>query len=77
LIWAPTAFDWGQFCRTKGAAKFHLPPGYEGFLPCYAVITEGKQREMQGAQQWSYPAEMLLVMDRGQTAPVQRAVATW
>lgn len=60
-----SVFDWARFCRTKGAVKLHLLLDHEGFPPCYAVITEGKQHEMGVARQWTYEPGTLLVMDRG------------
>ncbi len=35
-------FDWAQFRTTKGAVKLHLLLDHDGYLPSYAVITEGK-----------------------------------
>ena len=58
-------FDWAHFRRTKGAVKLHLLLDHDGFLPCYAVITAGKQHEVGVARQLSYQAGTLLVMDRG------------
>ena len=60
-----SVFDWAHFRRTKGAVKLHLLLDHEGFLPSYAVITEGKQQEVRIAKQWSYAPGTLLVMDRG------------
>ena len=60
-----SVFDWAHFRRTKGAVKLHLLLDHDGFLPCYAVITEGKQHEVRVARQLSYEAGTLLVMDRG------------
>jgi hypothetical protein len=60
-----TVFDWAHYRRTKGAVKLHLMLDHDGFLPCYAVITEGKQHEVRVAQQWQYEPGTLLVMDRG------------
>ena len=60
-----SVFDWARFRRTKGAVKLHLLLDHDGFLPCYAVITEGKQHEVRVARQWSYQPGTLLVMDRG------------
>jgi hypothetical protein len=62
-----SVFDWARFRRTKGAVKLHLLLDHDGFLPCYAVITEGKQHEVQVARQWSFQPGTLLVMDRGYT----------
>lgn len=62
-----SVFDWARFRRTKGAVKLHLLLDHDGFLPCYAVITEGKQHEVRVARQWSFQPGTLLVMDRGYT----------
>ena len=35
-------FDWARFKRTKGAAKVHLLLDHDGYLPCFACITDGK-----------------------------------
>ena len=60
-----SVFDWARFRRTKGAVKLHLLLDHDGFLPCYAVITEGKQHEVRVARQLEYQPGTLLVMDRG------------
>lgn len=60
-----SVFDWAQFRRTKGAVKLHLQLDHDGFLPCFAVITEGKQHEAPVARQWSFEPGTMLVMDRG------------
>ena len=62
-----SVFDWARFRRTKGAVKLHLLLDHDGFLPCYAVITEGNQHEVRVARQWRYEPGTLLVMDRGYT----------
>ena len=60
-------FDWAQFRRTKGAVKLHLMLDHDGLLPCYAVITDGKQHEVAIARQWSFAPGAILVFDRGYT----------
>ena len=62
-----SVFDWARFRRTKGAVKLHLLLDHDGFLPCYAVITEGKQHEVRIARQLQYEPGTLLVIDRGYT----------
>ncbi len=42
-------FDWAQFRRTKGAVKLHLLLDHDGYLPSYAVITDGKKSRYQGS----------------------------
>ena len=60
-----SVFDWARFRRTKGAVKLHLLLDHDGFLPCYAVITEGKQHEIGVARQLRYEPGTLLAIDRG------------
>ena len=60
-----TVFDWALYRRTKGAVKLHLLLDHQGHLPCYAVITEGKQHEIRVARQLHYEAGTLLAIDRG------------
>ena len=62
-----SVFDWAQFRRTKGAVKLHLMLDHDGLLPCYAVITDGKQHEVTVSRQWSFTPGTILVFDRGYT----------
>jgi Transposase DDE domain/Domain of unknown function (DUF4372) len=62
-----SVFDWAQFRRSKGAVKLHLLLDHDGHLPCFAVVTEGKQHEMQVARQLHFAPGTLLVIDRGYT----------
>ena len=58
-------FDWAQFRTTKGAVKLHLLLDHDGYLPSYAVITEGKVHEIQVARQLKLQRGTMLVFDRG------------
>jgi len=58
-------FDWGQYKRTKGAVKLHLVLDHEGYLPCYAVLTEGKSAEIGQAKAMTFAPGTILVFDRG------------
>jgi hypothetical protein len=60
-----SVFDWAQFRRSKGAVKLHLLLDHDGHLPCFAVVTEGKQHEMQVARQLHFAPGTILVIDRG------------
>ena len=60
-----TLFDWATFRRTKGAVKLHLLLDHEGYLPSYAVITEGKQHEVTVAKTLTFAPGTILVIDRG------------
>jgi hypothetical protein len=60
-------FDWAQFRTTKGAVKLHLLLDHDGYLPCYAVITEGKVHEIKVARTLRFQRGTMLVFDRGYT----------
>jgi hypothetical protein len=60
-----TLFDWAKFRRTKGAVKLHLLLDHDGYLPSYAMITEGRQHEVTVATTLTFPAGAILVIDRG------------
>ena len=62
-----SAFDWAQFRRTKGAVKLHLLLDHDGHLPSFAVVTEGKQHEVQVARQLHFAPGTILAIDRGYT----------
>jgi Transposase DDE domain/Domain of unknown function (DUF4372) len=62
-----SAFDWAQFRRTKGAVKLHLLLDHDGHLPSFAVVTEGKQHEVQVARQLHFTPGTILAIDRGYT----------
>lgn len=62
-----SVFDWAHFRTTKGAVKLHLLLDHDGYLPCYAVITEGKVHEIQVARKLKLQRGAMLVFDRGYT----------
>jgi hypothetical protein len=52
---------------TKGAVQLHLLLDHDGYLPSYAVITEGKKHEVRVARQMRCAPGTILVFDRGYT----------
>jgi len=58
-------FDWAKFRRTKGAVKLHLLLDHDGYLPSYAVITEGRQSDIKVARTMQFAPGTVLVVDRG------------
>ena len=62
-----SVFDWAHFRTTKGAVKLHLLLDHDGYLPCYAVITQGKVHEIQVARKLKLQRGAMLVFDRGYT----------
>ena len=60
-------YDWAHFRRTKGAVKLHLQLDHDGYMPCFAVITDGKTHEVKVARGMSFQAGTIVVFDRGYT----------
>jgi hypothetical protein len=58
-------FDWASYTRTKGAVKLHTVLDNRSFLPCFAVMTDGKTSDIQVARGLKFEAGTILVMDRG------------
>jgi hypothetical protein len=58
-------FDWARYKKTKGALKLHLVLDHDGYLPCYAVITEGKRADIKEARKISFDPGTMVVFDRG------------
>lgn len=60
-------FDWAKFRQTKGAIKLHLLLDHDGYLPSFAVITEGKVSDVKVARQFHFDPGTIVVDDRGYT----------
>jgi hypothetical protein len=60
-----TMFDWAKYRRTKGAIKLHLLLDHNGYLPSFAVVTEGKRSELEVARSLRLEPGTILVIDRG------------
>ena len=58
-------FDWAKFRRTKGAIKLHLLLDHDGYLPSFAVVTEGKTNEIKVARTLRFAPGTILAIDRG------------
>jgi len=58
-------FDWAKFRRTKGAIKLHLLLDHDGYLPSFAVITEGNVSDVRVARQFHFDPGTIVVDDRG------------
>jgi hypothetical protein len=58
-------FDWAKFRRTKGAVKLHLLLDHDGYLPSFAVITDGKTSDIKVARRMRFDPGSVLIMDRG------------
>ena len=58
-------YDWAKFRRTKGAIKLHLLLDHDGYLPRFAVITDGKTHELKVARKLRWEPGTVVVFDRG------------
>lgn len=58
-------FDWAHFRRAKGAIKLHLLLDHDGYLPAFAIITEGKVADVKIAWQFKFAPNTIVVDDRG------------
>ena len=58
-------FDWAQYKRTKGAVKVHLLLDHEGYLPCFACITDGKKHDVTVGRTWRFQPGTIVVFDKG------------
>ena len=58
-------FDWAQYVRTKGAVKLHLVLDNQGWLPQYAVVSDGKTADVKVARSLHFEPGAMLVFDRG------------
>lgn len=57
-------FDWAQFRTKKGAVKMHTLLDYDGGLPLYVNITDGKTGDNKGAYDIPIQKGAVIVADR-------------
>jgi DDE family transposase/uncharacterized protein DUF4372 len=60
-----SVFPWADFRSTKGAIKLHVGLNHSGYLPEFAVITEGKTSDIEVGRMLAFPAGSIVAMDRG------------
>lgn len=58
-------YNWAHFRRAKGAVKLHLLLDHDGYLPSFAVVTEGNVPDIKIARQFSFEPGTIIVYDRG------------
>jgi Transposase DDE domain len=54
-----------DYRQTKGTIKLHVLLDYEGYLPDFVVITEGKTADVIVAHNFTLPAGSIVAVDRG------------
>lgn len=57
-------FDWAKYKTAKGAVKLHTLLGYDGNLPAYVNITDGKTADNKGAYDIPLLKGSVIVADR-------------
>jgi hypothetical protein len=62
-----TMFDWAKYKRTKGAVKLHLLLDHAGYLPTFALLTDGQTHEVRVARGLQLAAGSIIVIDRAYT----------
>ena len=54
-------FDWAKYKQEKGAIKLHTMLDYDGCLPKYVYMGEGKQSDVKHAQYMMMPRKSVIV----------------
>ncbi len=57
-------FDWAKYRQKKGAIKLHVLFDYDGCLPCYVNMTDGKVADVRAAELIPIPKDSVVVADR-------------
>lgn len=58
-------FDWAKYKTTKGAIKLHTLLDFDGNMPAYLNITEGKKADNKAAKDIPLSPGSVIVADRG------------
>ncbi|MCX2680937.1 IS4 family transposase [Galbibacter sp. EGI 63066] len=59
-----SVFDWAKYKTTKGAVKMHTLLDYDGNLPAYVNLTDGKTGDNRGAYDIPLVKDSVIVADR-------------
>ena len=60
-----TMFEWARYTRRKGAVKLHLLLDHDGYLPQFAVITDGLRSDLSVGMTMPFEPGATVVFDRG------------
>lgn len=62
-------FPWSDYNRRgRGAVKLHVGLNHQGYLPEFAVVTEGKTPDVKAAEHIQFPKGSIIAMDKGYTS---------
>lgn len=59
-----SVFDWARYQQHKGAVKLHVLLDYDGCLPSFVHMTDGKVADVRAARAVPVPKDSVLVADR-------------
>jgi hypothetical protein len=57
-------FDWAHFRKKKGAVKLHTVLDFDGCMPVFADLSDGKKHDVKAAHDIEFPAGSIVVADR-------------
>lgn len=57
-------FDWAKYRKKKGAIKLHTLLDFDGCLPVYINLSDGKLNDAKAAKEIMLPADSVVVADR-------------
>lgn len=57
-------YDWARFRKKKGAIKLHTLLDYDGCLPVYMDLTDGKVHDAKAVKELPLPSDAVVVADR-------------
>lgn len=57
-------YNWARYRQTKGAIKLHTLLDYNGCLPVYVNMTDGRKHDVEIAKSLNLPSDSVVVADR-------------
>jgi hypothetical protein len=58
-------FAWAKYAKSKGAIKLHLMLDHDGYMPKFAVVTDGKKADVTIGRSFTFDPGNVVVFDRG------------
>jgi len=58
-------FPWADFRKEKGGIKLTVKLDHQGKIPCFVVISNAREHDIQGIKEVPYESGDVLVFDRG------------
>lgn len=58
-------YDWALFRQKKGAIKLHTVLDFDGCMPVFVSLSDGKKHDIKAAKEIEFPKDSVVVGDRG------------